>query len=200
MIHSTESPELLPYYGSTTQTLTERFRQHKGDFTLWKQGKPNHCSSYRLLERGIDKVAIKLIQEYPCTTKQELQLREAHYIKNNPCINKYVPQGILADSRQDWDKQYYQLNRDKRLEWQKHYHQLNRDKILEWKRQYRQANRDKILEWKGAKITCECGSIVRRDEIARHRRTLKHQAWVDAQSKATTTPKPKIKFKIKIPQ
>jgi len=91
MIYSTESPVLLPYYGSTTYSLNRRFQDHKADFKRGKQGKMNNCSTFKLLERGFDKVAIRLVEEYPCTSRHELQLRKAHYIKNTPCINKNLP-------------------------------------------------------------------------------------------------------------
>ena len=91
MIYSTESPVLLPYYGSTTKSLNMRLSKHKDHFKLWKQGKMRNCSSFKLLEQGFDKVAIILVEDYPCTSSQELEIREAHYIKNNPCINKNLP-------------------------------------------------------------------------------------------------------------
>ena len=71
---------------------------HKGDFKLWKQGKKGCYSSFMLLEQGFDKVAIILVEDYPCNSKQELELREAHYIKNIPCINMKIPSGIVAES------------------------------------------------------------------------------------------------------
>ena len=193
MIYSTDSPVLLPYYGSTTQSLNQRFQVHKGDFKLWKQGKKRCYSSFMLLEQGFDKVAIILVEDYPCNSKQELELREAHYIKNIPCINMKIPSGIVAESLQDYKKQYYQSNRDKLLEQNKQYKQANRDKLREYDKQYQQANRDKILEYQREPIVCECGAVVSRNSLARHRRTIKHKRLLDDQPK----PKPKIKPKIK---
>ena len=183
MIYSTESPVLLPYYGSTTQSLNRRLSNHKKDFKLWKQGKQTGCSSFMLLEQGFDKVAIILVEDFPCNSKQELEIREAHYIKNNPCINMQIPSGIVAESRQDYNKQYRQANRDKILEQKKQYRQANQDKILEQNKQYRDKQREKIV--------CECGATVSRNSLARHRRTIKHKRLLDDQ------PKPKIKITIK---
>ena len=98
MIYSTDSPVLLPYYGSTTKSLNRRLSKHKDHFKRWKQGKMSNCSSFKLLEQGFDKVAIILVEDYPCNSKQELEIREAHYIKNNPCINMNLPSGIVAES------------------------------------------------------------------------------------------------------
>ena len=99
MIYSTESPVLLPYYGSTTKSLNKRLSVHKAHFKLWKQGKKGCYSSFKLLEQGFDKVAIILVEDFPCNSSQELEIREAHYIKNNPCINMQIPSGIVAESR-----------------------------------------------------------------------------------------------------
>ena len=192
MIYSTDSPVLLPYYGSTIQSLNRRLSDHKNHFKLWKQGKKTGCSSFMLLEQGFDKVAIILVEDFPCNSKQELEIREAHYIKNNPCINMQIPQGIVAKSRQDYDKQYRQANRDKIAEQNKQYRQANQDKIAE----YYQANRDKILEYRRERVVCECGAVVSRDSLTRHRRTKKHQQWLDDQPKPK--PKPKIKITITI--
>ena len=186
MIYSTDSPVLLPYYGSTTYSLKKRGKEHKAHFKQWKQGKKTGCSSFMLLEQGFDKVAIILVEDYPCNSKQELEIREAHYIKNSPCINKNLPSGIVAESLQDYKKQYYQANQDKILEQKKQYRQANQDKILEQNKQYRDKQREKIV--------CECGAVIRRDSLARHRRSKKHQQWLEQQPK----PKPKITITIKI--
>jgi hypothetical protein len=41
-------------------------------------------------------------------------------------------------------------------------------------KQYRLEHKDKLAEWK-QKITCECGCVIRKDALARHKRTNKHQ-------------------------
>ena len=71
----------------------------------------------------------------------------------------------------------------------KQYKQANQDKIAEYKKQQYQANRDKLLE----PIVCECGATVSRNNLARHRRTIKHKRWLDDQPKPKPKPTPKIK-------
>ena len=137
-----------------------RLSVHKAHFKRWKQGKMNNCSSFKLLEQGFDKVVIRLVEEYPCNSKQELQLREAYYIKNKPCINKntsclYKKQTYYQANRAKRLEyyqanrakiaEYYQVNRVKIAVYNKQQYQSNRDKRLEYMKMYRQANRDKIL-------------------------------------------------------
>ena len=52
------------------------------------------------------------------------------------------------EKRREYDKQYYEQNREKILEREKQYYEQNREKILERKKQYREQNREKILERK----------------------------------------------------
>ena len=43
-----------------------------------------------------------------------------------------------------------------------------------------QYNKDEINESKGEKITCECGCVVRKGEISRHKKTRKHIKLMEA--------------------
>jgi ribosomal protein S17 len=52
----------------------------------------------------------------------------------------------------------------------KEYHQA-------YRRAYRQKNKQRISERDKQKIECECGSIVRRGDIARHNRTKRHSLY-----------------------
>ena len=65
-------------------------------------------------------------------------------------------------SKQEYGKEYRQKNKEYRKE-----------KNQEWY----QANKAEILEQNKQKIECDCGSIVRRSDIARHKRTKKHSDY-----------------------
>ena len=47
----------------------------------------------------------------------------------------------------------------------------------EYYQAYRRANKERIKEQDKQKIECDCGSIVRRRDIARHNRTKKHSDY-----------------------
>ena len=74
-------------------------------------------------------------------------------------------------------KEYYQANKEKISEREKEYYQANKDKLKEKMKEYQRANKEKILAYKKEKIECECGSIVRRSDIARHNRTKRHSDY-----------------------
>ena len=99
----------LTYYGSTTEPLSVRYAKHCYTFR-----NPNKYIGVRnaneILECGDYKC--ELVLEYPCNNKQELQLKEAEYIRNNDCINKHIPSGILGGN--DYMKNYSRMYRERK--------------------------------------------------------------------------------------
>lgn len=68
--------------------------------------------------------------------------------KDGVCINQRRS-GLVSKEegyKQEYDKQYYEQNKDKRLEQKKQYYEQNREKKLEQSRQRYQKNRDEINE------------------------------------------------------
>jgi hypothetical protein len=66
-------------------------------------------------------------------------------------------------------RQYYEANKQQRLEYQNIYNEKNKDKISERKKSF---------------IDCKCGCKVRKGELSRHRKTEKHQRYVEAAAAA----------------
>jgi predicted GIY-YIG superfamily endonuclease len=71
-------------------------------------------------------------------------------------------------------KAYYQANKELINEKDKNKYQANREFILEQNKEYRQANKDKIKEQKREPMECECGCIIRKSDLARHKKSKKH--------------------------
>ena len=143
------------YIGSTTQSLTKRFKQHKNNHTSWKNGKYHYTTIFKLFdEYGKENCNIELIENYPCDNNKELELREAYYIRNNNCYNKYIPGRTL-----------------------KEYKEVNKEKIKEEMKKYRENNKEKIKE----KITCNCGGNYTYSHKARHFKSKKHEAYEKTQ-------------------
>ena len=65
-----------------------------------------------------------------------------------------------------------------RKEYNQEYWQKNKDKLTEQGKEYQRANKEKLKEYNQEKIECDCGSIVRRSDIARHNRTKKHSDYI----------------------
>ena len=155
----------LRYYGSTKQALTSRMSGHRRDFKRWKNGKHNYTTSFQVIENPDARIMLVETVEYQ--DKQELIAREGHYIRENECVNKVIPNRTKQE--------YYQDNTEKRKEKQKQWYQDNAETIKEKKKQYNQANADKIKQQKSQPVTCPtCGAQVRKGEISKHNRTTKH--------------------------
>jgi len=154
MLWNTTAPVYKIYYGSTTQTLSERMRVHK---------KNKNCESTVLFECG--PCDITLIENYPCNNKHELEDREAEYIISNwdSCVNKTIPgaqrraggkkQYMKQYNEEHKDeiktkkKQYYELNKDEILDYHKQYYELHKDEILDYQKQYYEQHKDEILDY-----------------------------------------------------
>jgi hypothetical protein len=72
--------------------------------------------------------------------------------------------------------EYHVDNRDTIRAQRKEHYQTNRETILAREKDYQQANRDKISTRKRERVVCEqCGSNIQRGDLAKHKRTKKHQ-------------------------
>jgi hypothetical protein len=111
------------YFGSTTRRLCDRWGNHKWAL---KSNNKNKCSSIVLLTKyGIENCNILLVELVTANSKEELTAREAFYIRNNNCVNKYIPDRTKAE--------YQAKHKDKiaeyQAEYQANYYAENKDKI-----------------------------------------------------------------------
>ena len=142
LIRSDLHPELLPYYGSTIQTLKQRWGRHKS--------KSNNTASKDLM--GYSDVRIELVEELVCESIAILRKKEQWYIENNKCCNK-----LSACKPDDYreiasakHKEYYEMNKESILAQFKVRREMNKESILASHKAYREANRDAILAKKKA--------------------------------------------------
>lgn len=70
----------LVYIGSTCQTLSRRLSRHLCDYN-----KGMRKSSARIIEGGNFKIF--LIENYPCSSNEELHSRERFHQEQNECVN-----------------------------------------------------------------------------------------------------------------
>ena len=92
------------YIGSSTKKLSERIIKHEHDYQHWGEGKRNYTSSFDIIEDG--NYIIDLLENFSCTTKQELNAKEQEYIEKTPnCINKY--KAYCGMTKKEYDKQRY---------------------------------------------------------------------------------------------
>ncbi len=144
------------YIGSTCDTLSNRFCQHKKSYKQFKNGKGQFCSSFNLFDLvGVENCKIELEFNFPCENKTKLNKEEGRIQRLNKdiIVNKFVAGRTHKEHYQEnkqaileKDKQHYQANKPAILENKKQHYQANKEKISENKKQYYQANKEKRNE------------------------------------------------------
>tara|TARA_R110001592_G_C12702058_1_gene706837 strand:- start:29 stop:517 length:489 start_codon:yes stop_codon:yes gene_type:complete len=81
----------LCYYGSSTMDIKERYWCHKSSYNSYIKNNTRKCESYKLFIKG--NVEIIKIEEIDIIDKKDKKLKEleAKYIRDNICVNKYIP-------------------------------------------------------------------------------------------------------------
>ena len=158
-----KNDDKLIYVGSTCKKyLSDRMGCHRS----YCKKNPNSLF-YGLVENWNDWY-IELYENFPCGSKNELTKREGEVIRDIGTLNKKRAGLNLPPI----------INGDK-TEYQKEYNKVrDNTKKRELDKEYRKNNKEEIAERRKEKITCECGSIHRKDDMAVHRRTIKHQEWL----------------------
>jgi len=157
-IYSVSNEELV-YYGSTTERLSTRLAKHIYDYKNKKQ------ATIKLIFDAGD-YKIELVENYSCVNKQELEKKEGEYIKNNVCVNKRIERRTLKENYQD-NKKHIE---EKKKEWRDNNKEYNK----QYNKQYRDNNKEYLSKKSKEKITCKCGCLIVKANIARHQKTPKH--------------------------
>ena len=149
------------YIGSTCKTLKTRLSVHKSDYKRFLKGLYNNVKSFDIIKNNDYK--IELLEDCNIKTKQELLTREKYYIKNNDCLNKNTP-GRTDKEIQQYQKEYYNDNKDKLDIIHKAYNETNKEKLKE-------------------KFICVCGGNYTHSQKSTHFKSIKHQKFLQSQNK-----------------
>ena len=195
------------YIGSTTQLLCNRMKNHRNDHNNQNSTHYNYKLYKCFREHGIEHFYIELVEKYPCSSKEELLAREGCWIRQEcPSLNSQVAGRTSKQYYEDnkekikqMVKKYTENNKDHVLESKKAYYEKVKDtlsfklkrkeyaenhkqQIAEYGKQYREDNKDKLKERREEQIQCECGCLISRPKIQRHRRSRKHEQLMNTNS------------------
>jgi len=162
----TNSDESIVYIGSTTESITRRFNRHRYGYEQWISGKADRCHSmiyHSFRDHGIDNFSIHLISEHEIETSRQLCEFEQLVIDRTSCVNKTAAYRTKEQHREMVQQRY----------------QRDKGQILEKTRQYSIVNKEKIKARMSERIACGCGITLSRGNLAPHRRSKKHQRWVE---------------------
>lgn len=139
----------LVYYGSTVQTLSQRYNEHISRHKKYKEDNNNgYVSSFLVLD--CEDYKIELLEEYACNNKQQLLAKEREYIKNNECVNKEIPLRTKKEWEQDNNeiikikKQIYDNNEERKKK-VKEKNENKKEERKNYMKKYYEENKDK---WK----------------------------------------------------
>jgi hypothetical protein len=186
------------YIGSTKETLSHRMAGHRRHYKLYLNDKYNYVTSFELLQ--YEDAYIELIELIEYNNKSELTAREGHHIRNINCVNKRIENRTKKEWHnnnkeqiKDYLKDYYEKNKEQIKEQSQNYYENNKEQIVEKKQdyyeknkeqikkksqEYRINNKEQIKNKQNEKITCECGSICSKTSIYPHKKTKKHQKFM----------------------
>lgn len=199
------------YIGSTFNTTRDRFKQHKYDYGKWRNGKHTSVSIFSMFDKYTTKgCKIVLIKEYQVVDRNHLRAYEQLWInRHSNSVNKIGTIKLLVKQKsrlyrennkdvlrtknkryreenkdviRERNRVYNEKNKDTIREREQKYYKKNRDAILEKQRLYRENNKDTINSKRKIKMICDCGSCVRKSDIAQHKKSKKHLNWESQKS------------------
>ena len=165
----------LCYYGSTCQPLTKRLSTHKKDYRRYKDGRKERpitlCKIFD--EYGIDNCKIELVELFACNSKEELHKREGEFIRDNECVNKFIP----GRSKVEYAREHTAETTARMRKFRAGLSEEKRAEIRQKQKEYRENHKEELSQKKLMKFVCPlCNTPVCMASKARHENTLKHQS------------------------
>ena len=150
------------YVGSTTKDyLSQRMAKHKNDYEHYlSDNKSSKTMVYILFEKyGVENCKIVLLENYKCSSRDELRMREQHYLDQLCCVNRNKAFRSIDDKRAS--------SRRSRAKF--------KDIRNAQKKEYRIINAEKIRLQKSLKYQCiYCDNEYNYNHKSRHERTSRH--------------------------
>ena len=147
-------------YVGSTKNFEKRKSKHISVCNNIK-GKGYNMPVYKYIRDhgGFDNCFFIILEEYPCNNKKELLIRERFwYEKLDAKLNSCYPQRSK--------KEYRECEIVSKLK-------------KEYLKKWYQNNKQKITEKGQEKVECECGCVVCIKNLTRHKKTKKHQNYIN---------------------
>jgi hypothetical protein len=98
----------------------------------------NICRSRIIIDAG--DAYIELIEEFPCENREQLSKREGEIIRERECVNWKIP----GKTREEYNKEWYVVNKQRRDQQVKDYYSNNTEAIKQWRKEYYEVNKEAI--------------------------------------------------------
>jgi predicted GIY-YIG superfamily endonuclease len=170
------------YVGHTTN-MRKRKWQHKTACNNEKNKKYNY-DVYQFIRAngGFDNFDMIEIERFEAIDGNDARKKERYYIETlKATLNITIPTRTCKEWREENKeilyekaKEKYEKNKESILEKAKEKYEKNKESIIEYQNEYYNNNKENISEKHKEKITCECGSLIRKSDLARHKQSKKH--------------------------
>ena len=118
---------IINVFGSTCEELSQRMARHRRRYKAYLNEKGVHCSSFHLCDEfGVENCKIELVEDHPCSNKEELLKQEGYHIQSNECENKRVAGRTK--------KEFYLQNKETMDKYKRQWCEENRERVLEEKK------------------------------------------------------------------
>ena len=124
-----------------------------------------------------DPNCLNSIRAFSTDEQKKEQIKQYHQTHKDEIINykkEYRQQNIEKIKEYDRNR----CNKEERKIYNKKYRELNKERISDHQKQFYESNRELILENLKQKITCSCGSEIRRDGLREHEKSIKHKNYL----------------------
>jgi hypothetical protein len=105
--------------------------------------------------------------DVPCERKDQLHHIESHYIRNNNCVNKYIPNRT--------QQEYYQDNQEQRNQRSKKWNHDHKEKVNAKAIKYYYKHKERLQQ----KHICSCGGKYTTGGKSLHFHSIKHQQYIN---------------------
>jgi len=149
------------YVGSTTNFVARKAK-HKSNCNT--QTDKSHLKVYETIRAngGWDAFKMLEVEQYACENSKQSQKREQYWID----FYKSNLNSKNAYKKEEYVKQY----NDEHKEEYKQYRIKHSEENIEYAKEYYQEHKKELNQ----KITCECGAIVSKQYLTRHKKLKKH--------------------------
>ena len=168
---SCRNSKIKDCYIGSTEDLNKRCERHKSRCN--NPNDDNHnLKVYTFIRAngGFSNYKIEPIHE--CNVEDRYIEEQRWFELLQPTLNSKYPKRSLKEYREKY-KDYYK-------DYYKNYRENNKDYYKDYLKQYYENNKQTISEKDKVKIECECGSVVRKADISRHRKSTKHQKLINS--------------------
>ena len=174
------------YVGST---LNFRSRKNKHKSSLYNEnGKEYNIKLYKTIRENEGIWDMQPYSKYPCNSKLELTIEEEKIRQllkadlNSHCCGTGLTKKQYLKQYYDQNKngikqshkQYRDEHKDEKKQYNTQYRDEHKDEVKQYQKQYREQHKNEAKQYRKQKVTCDCGCVVARSALSRHRKTKKH--------------------------